>query len=141
MRLPALVAAAAALFVFAVPATASPVATDDGSYTVLGRVFPDPLAGCSNSGGACSPTANGNVAAQQFIGIDEFVDAINVTDLEDGGADPRAEPPHARVCVGAGEVPGRAEGRGEELVPGLPAVAGAPALHSRAWPSSARRRC
>src|SRR3954453_371136 len=76
MRLLALVAAAAVLCVLAVPATASPVATDDGSYTVLGRVFPDPMAGCSNSGGVCSPTANGNVPAQQFIGIDEFVNAI-----------------------------------------------------------------
>src|SRR3954451_10222364 len=76
MRLLAAVAAAAALLVFAVPALASPVATDDGSYAALGRVFPDPLAGCSNSGGACSPYANGNVPATQFIGVDEFVDAI-----------------------------------------------------------------
>jgi hypothetical protein len=77
MRLVAVVAAAAALCIFAVPATASPVATDDGSYQLLGRVFPDPLAGCANSGGVCSPTANGNVPAQQFIGIDEFVSAIS----------------------------------------------------------------
>src|SRR4051795_8693104 len=76
MRLLAAVAAAAALLVFAVPALASPVATDDGSYAALGRVFPDPLAACSNSGGACSPYAQGNVPATQFIGIDEFQDAI-----------------------------------------------------------------
>ena len=76
MRLLAAVAAAAALLVFAASATASPVATDDGSYAALGRVFPDPLAGCSNSGGACSPYAQGNVPATQFIGIDEFVNAI-----------------------------------------------------------------
>src|SRR3954447_2636075 len=76
MRLLAALAAAAALLLCAVPALASPVATDDGSYQALGRVFPDPLAGCSNSGGACSPTANGNIPATQFIGIDEFVDAI-----------------------------------------------------------------
>jgi hypothetical protein len=76
MRLLAAVAAMAALCVLAGPALATPVATDDGSYTALGRVFPDPLAGCSNSGGACSPYANGNVPATQFIGVDEFVDAI-----------------------------------------------------------------
>src|SRR3954451_5126069 len=76
MRFLAALAATAALFVFATPALATPVATDDGSYQALGRVFPDPLAGCSNSGGACSPTANGNIPATQFIGIDEFVDAI-----------------------------------------------------------------
>src|SRR4051812_4754026 len=76
MRLFAALAAAAALFLIASPAMATPVATDDGSYQALGRVFPDPLAGCSNSGGACSPTANGNIPATQFIGIDEFVDAI-----------------------------------------------------------------
>ncbi|MDX6561184.1 MAG: hypothetical protein QOD65_998, partial [Gaiellales bacterium] len=76
MRLLAAVAAAAALLVFAASAAASPVATDDGSYAALGRVFPDPLAACSNSGGACSPYAQGNVPATQFIGIDEFVSAI-----------------------------------------------------------------
>src|SRR3954468_2251098 len=76
MRSIAALAATAALFVFAAPALATPVATDDGSYQALGRVFPDPLAGCANSGGVCSPTANGNIPATQFIGIDEFVDAI-----------------------------------------------------------------
>src|SRR3954468_6238266 len=77
MRLFAALAAAAALFLCAAGAAmATPVATDDGSYQALGRVFPDPLAGCSNSGGACSPTANGNIPATQFIGIDEFVEAI-----------------------------------------------------------------
>src|SRR3954454_20931655 len=76
MRLFAALAATAALFLFAAPALASPVATDDGSYAALGRVFPDPLAACSNSGGACSPYAQGNVPATQFIGIDEFQDAI-----------------------------------------------------------------
>jgi hypothetical protein len=76
MRLLAAVAAAAALLVFATTAMASPVATDDGTYTALGRVFPDPLAACSNSGGACSPYAQGNTPATQFIGIDEFVSAI-----------------------------------------------------------------
>src|SRR3954467_2832836 len=76
MRLLAAVAAAAALLLFAVPALASPVATDDGSYAALGRVFPDPLAACRNSGGACSPPARGNVLGAEFIGIDEFQSAI-----------------------------------------------------------------
>src|SRR5215212_3909910 len=76
MRLFAALAAVSVLLLFAAPALATPVATDDGSYQALGRVLPDPLAGCSNSGGACSPTANGNIPAAQFIGVDEFVDAI-----------------------------------------------------------------
>jgi hypothetical protein len=77
MRLLAAVAAAAALTVFATSAAmASPVATDQSSYDNLGRVFPDPLAGCQNSGGVCSPYAQGNVPAFQFIGIEEFQDAI-----------------------------------------------------------------
>src|SRR3954462_3474909 len=76
MRFLAALAAAAAILVFAAPALATPVAKDDASYQALGRVFPDPLAGCGNSGGACSPTANGNIPATQFIGVDEFVDAI-----------------------------------------------------------------
>src|SRR4051794_32248695 len=78
MRLLARVVAAAAvcMFVLCAPAAATPVATDDGSYQALGRVFPDPMAGCQNSAGTCSPYAEGNVPAQQFIGIDEFVNAI-----------------------------------------------------------------
>ena len=61
----------------AAPAAATPVATDDGSYTALGRVFPDPLAGCQEAGTSpCSPNAQGNTPAVQFIGVDEFVDAI-----------------------------------------------------------------
>jgi hypothetical protein len=76
MRLLAAVAAAAALLVFATSAMAAPTATDDGSYTLLGRVFPDPLAGCGNSGGVCSPYAEGNVPANSFIGIEEFITSI-----------------------------------------------------------------
>jgi zinc carboxypeptidase len=61
----------------ATPALATPVATNDGGYAALGRVFPDPLAGCQQAGSdPCSPNAQGNIAATQFIGIDEFVDAI-----------------------------------------------------------------
>src|SRR3954468_15690945 len=78
MRLVARVAALGAVctFVTAAPAAATPVATSDGSYQALGRVFPHPMAGCQNSAGTCSPYAQGNVPATQFIGIDEFVDAI-----------------------------------------------------------------
>src|SRR4051812_9138056 len=76
MRLVALVAATGGVSVFAAPAMAPPVATSASSYQALGRVFPDPMAGCQNSAGTCSPYAQGNVPATQFIGIDEFVDAI-----------------------------------------------------------------
>ncbi|MEA2473610.1 MAG: hypothetical protein QOE06_1525 [Thermoleophilaceae bacterium] len=61
----------------AAPAAATPVASNDGTYTALGRVFPDPLAGCQAAGSSpCSPNAQGNTPATQFIGIDEFMDAI-----------------------------------------------------------------
>src|SRR3954469_7745162 len=77
-RFPA--AATGAPFLFACPpAVAAPVATSDGAYQALGRVFPDPQGGCqqAGAGGApCSPNAQGNVAATSFIGIDEFVDAL-----------------------------------------------------------------
>src|SRR3954470_7699711 len=76
MRLLAAVAAAAALLVFATSAMAAPTANDDNSYSLLGRVFPDPLAACSNSGGACSPYAEGNIPANSFIGIEEFISSI-----------------------------------------------------------------
>ncbi|MDX6699403.1 MAG: hypothetical protein QOE65_2800 [Solirubrobacteraceae bacterium] len=59
------------------PAAASPVATSDGSYSVLGRVFPDPLAACGRIGTApCSPNAQGNVHADSFIQYPEFIDAL-----------------------------------------------------------------
>src|SRR3954454_7476922 len=61
---------------FAAPALATPVATDDGAYAVLGRVFPDPLGGCSASSTPGSPNAQGNLPATQFIGIDEFISAL-----------------------------------------------------------------
>ena len=58
-------------------AAASPVATDEGSYAALGRVFPDPLGGCRQTGvQPCSPNAQGNVPAVQFIGVDEFTDGV-----------------------------------------------------------------
>ncbi|HEX8065590.1 MAG TPA: M14 family zinc carboxypeptidase [Thermoleophilaceae bacterium] len=61
----------------AVPAIAAPVASNDGAYAALGRVFPDPMAGCQQAGSSpCSPNAQGNLPATQFIGIDEFIDAI-----------------------------------------------------------------
>ena len=62
---------------WAAPAFATPVATSDASYSALGRVFPDPLAGCQNLGTEpCSPNAQGNVPAAQFIQIGEFIDAL-----------------------------------------------------------------
>ncbi|MEA2450972.1 MAG: hypothetical protein QOG63_2904, partial [Thermoleophilaceae bacterium] len=56
-------------------ASATPVATDDASYGFLGAVFPDPQAGCPG-GGACDPKARGQVPSTQFIGVDEFRDAL-----------------------------------------------------------------
>jgi hypothetical protein len=71
---------ALALAATALPATtaqAFPVATDENSYNALGRIFPDPMGGCAIGGPApCSPNRQGNVPATQFIGVDEFVDAI-----------------------------------------------------------------
>ncbi|MDQ3741279.1 MAG: hypothetical protein M3389_10100, partial [Actinomycetota bacterium] len=61
----------------ATTALATPVATNDAQYSALGRIFPDPLAGCIQGGPApCSPNAQGNSPAVQFIGVDEFVQAI-----------------------------------------------------------------
>jgi hypothetical protein len=63
---------------FAAPAAATPVADNDGEYAALGRVFPDPLAGCQGGGGnsPCSPFAQGNVPATQFIQFQEFVQGM-----------------------------------------------------------------
>ena len=57
-------------------AAASPVAVNDETYTALGRVFPDPLAGCAAKdpeSGPCSPSAKGTIPATQFIQWEEFI--------------------------------------------------------------------
>jgi hypothetical protein len=74
------VAAATALLSAATasPAAAAPVATGDEQYQALGRVFPDPLAGCQGAAVAvpCSPRAQGNVPATTFVQYQEFLDAL-----------------------------------------------------------------
>ncbi len=58
-------------------ALATPVATNDSEYTALGRVFPDPLAGCQEADSEpCSPNAQGNTPATQFIQWQEFLDGM-----------------------------------------------------------------
>ncbi|MBI5107019.1 MAG: hypothetical protein HZB46_18895 [Solirubrobacterales bacterium] len=75
-RLAAVVLLAAALLAPAA-AHATPVATSDAEYQALGRVFPDPLGGCRQAGiQPCSPTAQGNVPATQFIGYQEFISGM-----------------------------------------------------------------
>lgn len=85
MRVAALAAAAVgALVAIAAPAAAAPVATSDEQYAVLGRVFPDPLAGCQHTGTSpCDPNAQGNVQADTFIQIDEFVEALTYMNQHD----------------------------------------------------------
>ena len=77
-RIGAACAMALTILALAAPATlATPVATDANTYAGLGRVFPDPLAGCQNAGTSpCSPNAKGNIPATQFIGYTEFVNAL-----------------------------------------------------------------
>ena len=62
----------------AAPAAATPVADTDAEYTSLGRVFPDPLANCQNAGegSPCSPHAQGNVPATQFVQFSELIDGL-----------------------------------------------------------------
>jgi hypothetical protein len=62
--------------VFSTSAAATPVASNDASYSALGRVFPDPIAGCADGAPGCDPNAQGNVPATQFIQYQEFVDAL-----------------------------------------------------------------
>lgn len=53
-------------------ALASPVATDDTTYQLYGRVFPDPH-GCVKGQPGKSPFAQGNVCATQFIQFPELI--------------------------------------------------------------------
>ena len=61
-------------FLPAATAQAGPVATSDAEYSAYGRVFPDPQGGACSA--PCSPYRQGNVAATQFIGFEEFESAI-----------------------------------------------------------------
>lgn len=57
------------------PAAAVPVATDDITYTAMGRVFPDPH-GCVRGAPNTSPWAKGSVCATQFIQWDEAIGGL-----------------------------------------------------------------
>jgi hypothetical protein len=71
--------------VLAAPASATPVATNDDQYEGLGRVFPDPLANCQRGGddSPCSPFAQGNLPATQFIQYQEFISAMRYMNTSD----------------------------------------------------------
>ncbi len=69
------------------PAMASPVATNDAQYSVYGRVFPDPLAGCTPGVGVCSPNAKGTVPATQFIQYQELIDGLRYLNSKDAWND------------------------------------------------------
>lgn len=55
-----------------VPSAAMPVATDDVTYQLYGRVFPDPH-GCARGLPEHSPRAKGNVCAMQFLQWDQVI--------------------------------------------------------------------
>lgn len=67
----------ASTFVFgnAVHTVATPAATDDATYSLFGRVFPDPH-GCTKGAPNKSPWAKGNVCAVQFIQWDEAISGL-----------------------------------------------------------------
>jgi hypothetical protein len=125
----AVLATVGALVGTAAPAAATPVATSDAEYTALGRVFPDPLAACSLAGTEpCSPNAQGNVPATQFIQIGEFVNALTymnqraewrnymevlVLDGKINANNPSSQVPEAALDVG--DTPGDAMFPGNNL--------------------------
>ncbi|MGH2450353.1 MAG: CARDB domain-containing protein [Candidatus Limnocylindria bacterium] len=61
------------------PAVATPVALDDATYELYGRVFPDPH-GCVRGLPGKSPYAKGNVCATQFIQFDELIAGLRFLD-------------------------------------------------------------
>ncbi len=74
---------AAVLALVAPTAAATPTADNDAEYSSLGRVFPDPLAGCQRAGRSpCSPNAQGNIPAAQFIQFEEFRSALRYMNQE-----------------------------------------------------------
>src|SRR5262245_32083077 len=65
------------------PALASPVATDDTTYALYGRVFPDPH-GCVVGLPGKSPFAKGRVCATQFIQYPELLSGLRYLDSRFG---------------------------------------------------------
>jgi hypothetical protein len=74
MRCLLTLAAVAATLTFSSTATAAPVATSDGAYQALGKVFTEPQGGCGGS--PCSPSAQGNLPATTFLSYRDFVDGM-----------------------------------------------------------------
>ena len=68
-----LAATLAAVTILPTTAAGTPVATDETSYTALGRIWPDPHA-CQPPGGNASPWAKGTVCATDFIQYQEMID-------------------------------------------------------------------
>jgi hypothetical protein len=88
------------------PATASaaPVATDDGSYQVLGRVFPDPQGACNQ--GPCSPGAEGNVPATTFLSYADFISALKYMNDPTAGTGPKTWQHYMEVWTLDGDLDG-----------------------------------
>ena len=80
LALVVLVAAVAVALPSAPVALATPVATNDAAYQVMGRVFPDPH-GCIAGAPGASPWAKGNICATQFMQWDEALEGLRF--LED----------------------------------------------------------
>jgi hypothetical protein len=102
-----------------VPAVASagPVATSDGEYQALGRVFPDPQGACSS--GPCSPRAQGNTAATSFIAYQEFVDALKYMNDPANGENSKAWSRYLEVWTLDGDLDGNETADGKnDIAPG-----------------------
>ena len=61
----------AAVGVTSKKAVATPISTNEATYLINGRIFPDPQ-GCTNGAPGTSPFAKGNVCAADFIQHDEM---------------------------------------------------------------------
>ena len=64
-------------------AAASPVALDEATYALYGRVFPDPH-GCVKGAPGKSPYAQGRVCAAQFVQFDELIAGLRFLDSKFG---------------------------------------------------------
>ncbi|MGH3734837.1 MAG: M14 family zinc carboxypeptidase [Micromonosporaceae bacterium] len=67
--------ASTVVFSVSTPAAATPVASDEQTYRLFGRAFPDPH-GCLEGPPAASPWAKGNVCATQFAQWDETISGL-----------------------------------------------------------------
>ena len=125
-----LTAAIATVLLLPAAAQAGPVASNDGAYALLGRVFPHPQGACPS--GPCSPRSQGNLPATTFVGFKEFIDGL--TYMNSGAADAKTWSRYLEVWTLDGDLDGNSKPDGtDDTTPGTDEKANFPGNNLGVW--------